>query len=222
MDTGGASTQVVGVFALPNTVLFPRVVLPLHVFEQRYRAMTADALASDRQFAVALLRPGWEKDYHDKPAIHPVVCIGRILTHEKLPDGKYNLLLQGHTRARIVTELYDHRYRVAEVETLKETPVLEIDLEQQRRLMLRLFEETPLSSLAASGSFRQLLRSLVPTPHLADLLAFNFLEDVELKQSLLEEADVRTRVGRIVAAIQAIAPTIRSGLRGYPTTPGLN
>ena len=91
-------------FPLPSVVLFPRAVLPLHIFEDRYRAMTADALTGGRQVAMALLKPGWERDYYARPEIEPVVCVGVILTHELLPDGKYNFLLQGHTRARVVQE----------------------------------------------------------------------------------------------------------------------
>src|SRR5580765_8502459 len=90
----------VPLFPLPNVVLFPRAVLPLHVFEERYKAMTAQALSGDRRIAMALLKPGWEKSYYSRPAIEPVVCVGTILTHEKLPDGKYNFFLQGTARAR--------------------------------------------------------------------------------------------------------------------------
>src|SRR6187399_2949882 len=96
-----AEIEAVPLFPLPNVVLFPRAVLPLHIFEERYKVMTASAIRGDRQVAMALLQPGWERDYYHRPAIESVVCIGTILTHEKLPDGKYNFLLQGHTRARV-------------------------------------------------------------------------------------------------------------------------
>src|SRR3954471_15458332 len=123
----------VPLFPLPNVVLLPRAVLPLHVFEERYKAMTADALRGDRQIAMALLKPGWERDYYSRPAIEPVVCIGTILTHERLPDGKYNFLLQGHTRARVVREINGNDYRLATLEPVVETEAMEIDLEADRR-----------------------------------------------------------------------------------------
>src|SRR3954464_4040637 len=85
----------VPLFPLPNVVLFPRAILPLHIFEERYKLMTADALAGDRQIAMALLQSGWEKNYYGRPAIEPIVCVGTILNHERLADGKYNFLLQG-------------------------------------------------------------------------------------------------------------------------------
>ena len=80
-------------------VLFPGAVLPLHIFEERYKTMTADALAGDRRVAMALLRPGWEKDYYGRPAIESVVCIGRIASSERLDDGRYNFLLHGECAA---------------------------------------------------------------------------------------------------------------------------
>src|SRR3954470_6986505 len=83
----------VRLFPLPNLVLFPHVIQPLHVFEPRYRQLMADALADDRLMALALPRPGEEEDYHKRPPIHRVVCVGQIDQEDKLPDGRYNLLL---------------------------------------------------------------------------------------------------------------------------------
>ena len=96
-------------FPLPNVVLFPRAVLPLHIFEDRYKAMITDALRGNRLIAMALLKPGWEQNYYGRPEIHPVVCVGTLLTHEKLPDGKYNLLLQGHTRTGLSASILRSR-----------------------------------------------------------------------------------------------------------------
>jgi len=62
-------------FPLPNLVLFPQVMQPLHIFEPRYRQMTADALAGDRFLALALLKPGWEPSYSGNPDIYPIACL---------------------------------------------------------------------------------------------------------------------------------------------------
>src|SRR5437588_601321 len=93
-------TGTARLFPLPNLVLFPSVIQPLHIFEPRYRALMGDALADDRLMALALLRPGWEEDYHKAPTIYPVVCLGRIFQEERLADGRYNLLLHGLSPAR--------------------------------------------------------------------------------------------------------------------------
>src|SRR6516164_1935181 len=107
-------------FPLPNVVMFPSIVHGLHIFEPRYRQMTADALASDRLIAMVLLRPGWEENYHERPAIFSVCCLGRILADKKLDDGRYNLQLRGLCRARIVREIRVPKqlYRSAEIELL--------------------------------------------------------------------------------------------------------
>src|SRR5271155_3631888 len=70
-------------FPLPNLVFFPQVMQPLHIFEPRYRQMTADALEEDRLIALVLPRPGWDKPYAGSPAIHSVACLGRILAEQK-------------------------------------------------------------------------------------------------------------------------------------------
>jgi uncharacterized protein len=207
-DTSSSDLDLssVPLFPLPGVVLFPRAVLPLHIFEDRYRAMTRDALVGQRVIAMALLRPGWEKSYYGRPVIEPVVCAGRILSHEQLPDGKYNFLLQGVARCRIIDELErDEPYRIARLQKIEEVPALEIDLEECRRQMTEVFDESPLRSRGTGKQFRQMVRSVLPTTDVADLAAFTFLEDVALKQSLLGEADVRQRVTRIVEALQSLA-----------------
>ena len=202
----------VPLFPLPNVVLFPRAVQPLHIFEERYKAMTADALDGDGRLAMALLRPGWEKEYYSRPGVDPVVCVGRILSHERLPDGRYNFLLQGEARARIVRERRDgpwgdKPYRVAELRVIEEVPALESDLAAARRRLLRLFDGTTWGRTAAGRQFRDLLRGTAPTAALADLLASTYLDDILLKQSLLSEPDVRCRIERLADALETYRPT---------------
>jgi Lon protease-like protein len=201
-------------------VLFPRLVLPLHIFEERYKAMTADALGGDRQIAMALLRPGWEKSYYERPAIEPVVCVGTILSHERLPDGKYNFLLQGHTRARIVHEHPREEgrlYRVAQLEPLPQTKVMEIDLSDVRQRVAEMFSDEGgvLSRLCIARQARQVLASPLPTEGLIDWLAFHLFEDVGFKQRLLAEPDVRQRAPMALRALTSLAPVVS-------THPGLN
>src|SRR5437660_1133908 len=88
-------------FPLPNLVLFPHVIQPLHIFEPRYREMMADALAGDRLVSIVLLRPGWEASYQGQPLVHEVACLGRIVADQRLEDGRFHLLLRGLARVRI-------------------------------------------------------------------------------------------------------------------------
>ena len=226
-DDPALDLSAVPLFPLPGVVLFPRAVLPLHIFEDRYRAMTADALAGDKLVAMALLKPGWEKSYYGRPAIEQVVCVGRILSHEKLPDGKYNFLLQGLRRARIVREnggsCAGESYRTAQLEPLEESPAPETELEAERRRLHALFMTTPLGGVGAGRQFRQIVKAPLPTPVVADLAAFTFLDDVVLKQSLLEDLDVRRRVGRTVAALQQLVATLPQAIYApAPADPRLN
>jgi len=220
-ELGG--TRLVPLFPLPNVVLFPRAVLPLHIFEERYKQMTADALAGERVVAMALLKKGWEKDYYGRPEIEPVVCVGQIVSWEKLSDGNYNFLLQGWYRARLLKEEPAGRmYRVGRVEALEESPVLEIDLSAERQRLAEMFREELPAMEAVDKQFRQLLTGPVGTADIADLLAFNFLEDVGVKQALLQERDVRRRVGRTVEAMQVARQRLKQIALRQNDRPSMN
>jgi Lon protease-like protein len=207
-STDLAADRFLGVplFPLPNVVLFPRAVLPLHIFEERYKTMTADALDGDRLVAMALLRPGWEKNYYGRAAIDPVVCLGQILTHEQLPDGKYNFLLQGVCRATVTREQGGKPYRVVDLQRLPEAPAFEMSLDDQRQRFAELLKADLAAHLPGARQFLQMLSSPLPTAAIADLIAFHLLEDVPLKQSLLAEPDVRKRVVETASALAALQP----------------
>lgn len=183
-------------FPLPNLVFFPQVMQPLHIFEPRYRQMTADALDGDRLIALVLPRPGWEKDYADRPAIHPVACIGKILAEQRLEDGRFNLLLRGLARIRIGKELpSDKLYRIARAEILKDTPIEDTKLasDWRRRLAARMPGWFAHKSEVVE-QFRKLLDSDLSVGTLCDIMAFALPLDAEFKQSLLEELAVEPRV----------------------------
>ena len=112
--------QTISLFPLPNVVLFPNVFLPLHIFEPRYREMVADALAGSRIIGMVALRPGFEKDYEGRPPIYEVGCAGQIQQYEKLPDGRYLILLRGVMTFRIASEDQRKPYRIARVEAVPE------------------------------------------------------------------------------------------------------
>ncbi|MEO6212690.1 MAG: LON peptidase substrate-binding domain-containing protein [Vicinamibacterales bacterium] len=114
------------IFPLPDVVLFPNVFLPLHIFEPRYVAMVTDALDGDRMIGMVLLRPGWEGDYEGRPPVFPTGCAGLISHHERLPDGRYNIVLRGLEKFRVEHEDDSRVYRVARVSTMHE-PLPEAD-----------------------------------------------------------------------------------------------
>jgi len=78
--------------------------LPLHLFEPRYRKMAEDALAGDKVIGMVLLKPGYEADYEGRPPVYPVGCAGLVEQSERLPDGRYNIVLRGQCRFRLGRE----------------------------------------------------------------------------------------------------------------------
>jgi Lon protease-like protein len=129
---------VVPVFPLPETVFFPGALLPLHVFEPRYRAMVEDAVRGENLIAVATLLPGWESFAGDAPPWHPLATVGRLVRVEELDDGRKNIVLRGLERARLEEEAGDLPYRRARATALPE-PEFEEDAalaELKHRLLL--------------------------------------------------------------------------------------
>src|SRR4029453_17888527 len=98
-------------FPLPNAVLFPGVYLPLHIFEPRYRAMGQDAPAGNRTLGMTLLKPGFGGENEERPPIYAIGCAGLIAHAEPLPDGRFNIVLQGLERFRVMKGDYSRPYR---------------------------------------------------------------------------------------------------------------
>jgi len=116
-----ALPQTLRIFPLAELVLFPEVLIPLHIFEQRYRKLLADALADDHLIGMVLARAGEDERPDD---VYPTGCAGRIVRHESLEDGRSLVVLRGTVRFRIRRELpYDVPYRVVEAQALYEAPV---------------------------------------------------------------------------------------------------
>ena len=183
-------------FPLPNLVFFPQVMQPLHIFEPRYRQMTADALAGDRFIALVLPRPDWEKDYAGKPALHDVACLGRIMAEQPLDDGRFNILLRGLARIRIVKEISSRKlYRLARSEILADVPLA--DEAHELRWRNTLIDKAPgwfPNQSEVVEQFDKLLHSDLSLGTLCDILAFAAPLDAEFKQTLLEEMDVEKRL----------------------------
>ncbi len=112
------------IFPLPNVVFFPKIFLPLHIFEPRYKQMIEDVLQGEGQIGMVLLQEGWQTDYFGSPPVHRIGCIGKIETHEKLPQGRCNVLLHGRHRFEVVDFVKEKPYRLAQVRLLEDSPFL--------------------------------------------------------------------------------------------------
>src|SRR5690349_8569421 len=130
--------ELLPLFPLPNVVLFPNVFLPLHIFEPRYREMIADALATDRLIGMVLLRPGWERDYEGRPPIYPIGCSGVITHAERMPDGRFNIVLRGVERFRVLEEDDARAYRRAIVDPVGDRVLTTAERSEIRRCRSRL------------------------------------------------------------------------------------
>ena len=193
-------SDLLPLFPLPNVVLFPNVFLPLHIFEPRYREMIADAVASDRMIGMALLRPGWERDYEGRPPIYPVGCSG-VMTHvEKMADGRYNLVLRGLERFRIVEEDHGLSYRRALIEPLPEQP-----LTNEARNAIRNYRAKLESMLAPTveraGADPKMPAAMSDEDLVNALAQYLDLEPLE-KQALLEKPNLRSRAESLVELLE--------------------
>jgi Lon protease-like protein len=216
----GSFDGIARLFPLPNVVLFPQVMLPLHIFEPRYRQLTADALAGDRLIGMVLLRPGWESDYEGRPALYETACLGRILAEQRLDDGRFNILLRGISRVRLIAELeHDKLYRSARVELLRDqnAPIESIAAPLRRQLGQRVKRWFQAMGVGAE-QLQKLLESDLTLGPLTDVLSFALPLSVELKQSLLDELAVEPRAHRLIEHLETSDPpkTATSAGRAFP------
>jgi Lon protease-like protein len=207
-------------FPLPNLVLFPYVVQPLRIFEPRYLQLLEDALKDDRLIGMALLRPGWEPDYQKSPPIHPMICLGRIHKEQQQPDGSWNLLLHGLARARVENEVKaDRLYRVARVRLAQEEEVASLPRTSDlRRRLGRAMERWFSAQSATLAQLEKLLHSDLTLGALCDVFSFALPIESEVKQQLLEDADVEERALRLIGCLEAGGPAeaTPSGSRKFP------
>lgn len=208
---GPRAALVLPIFPLPDVTFFPHTLLPLHVFEARYRAMVMDALARDRRLVVVGLKPGYETAYAGKPAVHRVAGAGEIVSWERLATGRYNILLRGECRVRIETEKpSDTLYRIVAAQRLEDVAA-----------------RTDVGALLARirGACGRLLRALErpadlldtalaegqPPGAIADRIAAAVIPDAALRQELLETFDVARRLDRLADALDQLVRELLGG-----------
>ncbi len=194
-------------FPLPNVVLFPNVFLPLHIFEPRYRQMTADAIAGDRMIGMVLLKAGWEHDYDGRPPTYAIGCSGLITHFERLPDGRYNIVLRGIDRFRVLREDDALAYRRATVQALTEPEPDHAEQQAIRRQRARI--EALLRPAEKAGEMK--IPDEMSDRDLVNALAqYLDLEPVE-KQALLERDGVRARCHSLIELLEMKTIASRSG-----------
>src|SRR5215208_648031 len=191
--------STIPIFPLPNAVLFPNVLMPLHIFEPRYRAMVKDALAGDRIIGMVLLRAGFERDYEGRPSIFPVGCAGVITHSEPLQDGRFNIVLKGIEKFRVSSEDSSKLYRLATIDSLPEL-VPDADRAELRRLRLRL-ETLLAAAVEREGGDPKFPPAVVDEDLVNALAQYLGLEPLE-RQALLEREGVLARCHGLIELLE--------------------
>jgi hypothetical protein len=191
--------EVIPLFPLPNVVFFPRMPLPLHVFEPRYRAMVRDAARGARLIGMALLRGEWQHDYYGRPPIFAVGTVGEMVRVEELPDGRYNIVLRGLREYTIVRELERAEYRQAVVSWRE--PRIE-PLTPGTRDTIRGLVHRYLALLGKEVGEDELLRGSVDDETFVNFLAQHLDVAPVEKQAMLEAPTLAERARRLADVLE--------------------
>jgi hypothetical protein len=205
------------IFPLPNCVLLPGGLLPLHVFEPRYRELTRDCLAGHHLMGVARLRPPshmtslaplarqYEARYQGKPAVFEHVGVGRIICSEELPDGRFALLLRGVGRVRIAREIATERlYRMVEAELLGDDRCDPADARDHLRRLISLCDRLAEVLDEGGPQLRDLVRSSDDPGQCADAIAAALIMDPDMRQELLEATCPLARLQRTLGHVSHV------------------
>lgn len=203
----------VPIFPLPEAVLFPRTHLRLHVFEPRYLQMMDYSMANGQRFAIAHLKPGYEKDYFGAPPVYKVATHARILLADRLDDGRWNLLLEGIERIRIISEVQLTPFRLVHYDPLvDEVPQI------VRDEAMKLMHTAAAKAEAIANHFEngpRLLTNLVNTMQhpavVADVIAAITISDAYNRQSILNETDVLRRLKLVHVHLDGLLAELREG-----------
>lgn len=197
-----AALEALPIFPLPNVVLLPGGLLPLHVFEKRYRDMTRDCLASHQLMGVARLRPGFETAYYGRPPVYEKCGVGRIICSEELPDGRYRLVLRGVARAEIARELSTvHNYRMVQARALDDASYDPVDAHDHLRRLTSLCDRLAEVIEQGGAQLRDLVRSFDSPGATADAIAAALVMDTDARQELLEARDPMVRLQRTLGHV---------------------
>src|SRR5262249_11858045 len=187
---------------LEDATLFPGASHPFHIFEPRYRAMVADALKGDRIIGMVTLKPGYEADYDGRPPVFAIGCAGLITDVEELPDGRFNLMLQGVVKFRISSEDPSRRYRLAHIQVMPET-LGDREIEALRA------ERRRLEALVTKPGSGSSIPPGIPDEEVINTIAQYVPVDPPERQTLLELKDAVARAQALIKLLETTAPPPR-------------
>ena len=182
------------IFPLTGAMLYPGLQLPLHIFEPRYRAMVGDALARDRR--IAMIQP---QDQEDDAPLYTIGCVGRIEDVETSEDGRYNILLTGEQRFRILQELdVKTPFRQVEAELIEEPADEMLSLGERAAFEHESRKFADAQGYAIDWDSVARLDDVSLINGVSQIAPF----DAAAKQALLEAPDIRTRCDLLVQLME--------------------
>ena len=202
------SSNETPLFPLPDVVFFPKTLLPLHVYEPRYRALASEALEQDRIICTALLKPGWESDYYGSPEVYPVGCVGKIVQHQKLPDGRYNITLDGIAKVRIESSVRLTPYRLVRVSPMEDdsTWALGENAAEEAAELVRLFQQVH-EGQAPSILLAEMFGQNMTPESILNTVALHLNAEPEVKEQLLEMDSLDLRYQTLVQILRNATKT---------------
>jgi Lon protease-like protein len=194
----------VPVMALPNAVLFPHSLLPLHIFEQRYREMLAHSLDQDRMFSVALIKRGVD-DPGGIEDLYPVAGVGLIRACVGNENGTSNLVLQGLARVRLIDWTQETPFRVARIELARSTTGNVVEAEALSEKVKEFCVRIEQRGVPLPSSLIEHLEQIDSPEIISDVVAAAFVGEPFQRQKLLEAYDVCERLRLLIQILRAQA-----------------
>jgi len=195
------------IFPLPRTVLLPGALLPLHVFEPRYRELVEHCRNDWEIMGIATLKPGYEADYEGRPDVWPEVGIGRIVAYQALPDGRSNILLRYIGRGIIERELPDeHSFRQVQVRLQRDIPPADDSIYVEVRALVQ-----AIGGLSESAGEEATRLVRLEGSELVDTLARKLLQTPDEQRAYLAEDHIEVRARQIVGSLAELLASATPG-----------
>jgi Lon protease-like protein len=200
------AARPVPVFPLQDCILFPHTMLPLHIFEPRYREMVSDALDASGLIAMALFaeKVGAMEYLQGRPALRPFLCLGYIRTYEHLADGRYLIILQGLCRARLSTEVDHTPYRMARVQPVDTGGAGEEGLQPFRERIDRLLQDSRLFGVEAVQELHKQISGDLSTKALVDIAAAALFRGTDNRYAMLSETSTHKRADKLIRELERL------------------
>ncbi len=192
--------EEVGIMTLPNAILFPQALLPLYIFEPRYRAMLKECLENQRMFAVAM--PHNITSTSPKLVPNRIAGVGLIRACVDKPDGSSNLILQGVSRVRFTDFVQEKPFYVGRIEVLETEESDALEVEALSVKVLEIIGNMHDSGQIEAEGILKFLRDITDYDALADIVTYSFIEALPTKQQILETLNLRDRLKRVIIALR--------------------